>query len=208
MERIVEKSRYLQGQDKSFNNKYVTQLLDNYRSHPAILHFSNEMFYDMKLRAKAAEEVKVWAYNWSCLRNKTFPILFDCINSPSRIEKGGTSSFNFGEITKVRHYVDSLLNFGVNGQKVLQTDIGIVSPYKAQHQMLKQSLKCYPAIEIGSAEYYQGREKKIIIFSTVKSHSGIGFLKNEKRLNVCITRAKSLLIIIGNANTLQVRCKI
>lgn len=201
----MTKSFYLQRPDKSFNSKYVTQLLDNFRSHPAILHFSNEMFYDSKLRAKAADEVKEWAYDWSSLPNKTFPILFHCVTSPSIIEKGETSSFNYGELKKVRHYVDLLLKYGVSGKEVTESDIGIVTPYKAQHNLLKKNLKCFPQIEIGSAEYYQGREKKIIIFSTVKSRSRIGFLNSERRLNVCITRAKSLLIVIGNANTLQVR---
>ncbi|CAO1430032.1 unnamed protein product [Diamesa tonsa] len=60
-----------------------------------------------------------------------------------------------------------------------------------------------PNIEIGTAEYYQGREKKIIIISTVKSKDGIGFLKSEKRMNVVLTRAKCLLIIVGNPETLQ-----
>lgn len=131
------------------------------------------------------------------------PILFHCVKTPSELEKN--SSFNTGEIKMVKFYVDLLLNAGVNEIKVTHEDIGIVSPYKAQLNKLKETFRYARGIEIGTAEYYQGREKKIIIISTVKSGiSGVGFLKSEKRLNVCISRAKSLLLIVGNGDTLQV----
>lgn len=199
MERIMEKDRY-----KNYDSKYVTQLLDNFRSHPAILQFSNVLFYETKLRAKISEPVKSFGTSWKHLSNKRFPILFHCVKSPSRTEPNGNSYFNPGEIEMVKFYVKLLLKDGINGAKVTAGDIGIVSPYKAQLNMLKAALENVGKVEIGTAEYYQGREKKIIIISTVKSQSSVGFLSSEKRLNVCITRAKSLLILIGNADTLQV----
>ena len=201
----MSKHRYQRNPtNKSFDKNFVTQLLDNYRSHPAILQFSNVLFYESKLRAKVPEPERSFALQWNYLSNNKFPILFHCVTTKSQIAKGGTSSFNEGEIKMVRFYVDLLLNVGVAGQKVDAKDIGIVSPYKAQQNKLIFELRHHKGVEIGSAEYYQGREKKIIIVSTVKSGDKVGFLKSEKRLNVCITRAKSLLIIIGNANTLQV----
>lgn len=190
--------------DNSLDNNYVTQLLDNYRSHPAILQFSNVLFYESKLRAKIEEPEKSFGTKWNYLTNKRFPLLFRCVKTPSKVLKGGTSSYNDGELDKVRFYVDLLLNVGINGSRVIQQDIGIVSPYKAQLNKLRQNLADVKGIEIGTAEYYQGREKKIIIISTVKSRANVGFLKSAKRLNVCITRAKSLLILVGNADTLQV----
>jgi helicase MOV-10 len=63
-------------------------------------------------------------------------------------------------------------------------------------------------LEIGTVDAFQGREKKIILMSCVRSGTKhVGFLRNEKRLNVCLTRAQSLLIMIGNAETLQ-KCQI
>lgn len=199
MERIMSKPRY-----KNFDKNFVTQLLDNFRSHPAILQFSNVLFYESKLRAKIAEPEKSFGLRWKYLTNKKFPILFHCIKAPSKTEPSGNSSFNTGEIEMVRFYVDLLLKAGINDGSVTPGDIGIVSPYKAQLNMLKTALRHVKNIEIGTAEYYQGREKKIIIISTVKSQNSVGFLSSEKRLNVCITRAKSLLILVGNAETLQV----
>lgn len=190
--------------DKTYDKNYVTQLLDNFRSHPAILQFSNVLFYESKLRAKIQEPEKSFGTRWSYLNNRKFPVLFHCVKTPSEVKKGETSSYNKGEIKMVRFYVDLLLKIGIDGEKVLPEDIGVVSPYKAQLNMLRNDLHHEKDVEIGTAEYYQGREKKIIIISTVKSRSHVGFLKSEKRLNVCITRAKSLLILIGNADTLQV----
>ena len=208
MERIMTKPRYQRNpRDKSFNANFVTQLLDNYRSHPAILQFSNVLFYDSKLRSKVSEPKKNFALQWTGLENKKFPILFNCCTTFSAKPKKSTSSYNEGEVEIVRAYVDLLLTEGIAGAKVRAKDIGIISPYKAQLNKLTERLKDLKKIEIGTAEHYQGREKKIIIISTVKSREGVGFLKDERRLNVCLTRAKSLMIIVGNADTLQVNLR-
>ncbi len=67
-------------------------------------------------------------------------------------------------------------------------------------------------IEVGSTEQFQGRESRVVLLSTVRSSMGfgrgeisddLGFLKCPKRFNVAITRAKSLLIVIGDANLLK-----
>lgn len=202
LERIMTKRRY-----KDFDKNYVVQLLDNYRSNPGILQFSNVLFYESKLRAKLAEPEKSCGLGWPYLTNKKLPIMFHCVKNPSKSELNGNSYFNDSEIELVCFYVKLLLEKGIKGTKVVPGDIGIVSPYKAQLQKLKSALRHVKNIEIGTAEFYQGREKKIIIISTVKSQTSVGFLSSEKRLNVCITRAKSLLILVGNADTLQVNRK-
>jgi helicase MOV-10 len=141
--------------NKSYNKNYVTQLLDNFRSHPAILQFSNVLFYDSLLRSKIQEPERSFGTKWKYLNNKKFPVLFHCIKTPSKIARGCTSSFNDGELKIVRFYVDLLLKIGVGGKKVEQEDIGIVSPYKAQLQNLQKDLKHVKGVEIGTAEYYQ-----------------------------------------------------
>ncbi|CAO1424625.1 unnamed protein product [Diamesa serratosioi] len=201
MERIMTKPKY---QNKpEYNVNYVTQLLDNYRSHPAILQFSNVMFYDSMLRCKITDDEKNFAANWNLLAKRNFPIIFHSSKNPSKTENFGTSSFNDVEIQIVKHYVDQLLASEMAGSKITEFDIGIVSPYKAQLYKLQKEFQYVKNIEIGTAEYYQGREKRIIIISTVRSQNSVGFLKSEKRLNVVLTRAKSLLIIVGNPETLQ-----
>lgn len=200
MERIMSKPRY--NADPNYNVDYVVQLLDNYRSHPAILHFSNEQFYNMKLRPKMSLEDQNWALGWSYLPNKSFPIMFHSVQDSSEMDRTGSSS-NATEAIVVRTYITYLIKEGISGFPVTAEDIGVVTPYTAQNRDLKDVL-VNTGVEVGSTEYFQGREKNIMIMSTVRSQSSsIGFLNNPKRLNVMITRAKYLLIIIGNPTTLQ-----
>lgn len=82
-------------------------------------------------------------------------------------------------------------NIGTNVQ------VGILSPYKKQVKMIKFAIKDNGLdqinkefLEVETIDGFQGREKDIIIFSTVRSGRGIGFLKDVRRMNVALTRAK------------------
>ena len=91
--------------------------------------------------------------------------------------------------------VQDYLNDGIDVD-----DIGIISPYADQVKIIQDMTP----VEVKTVDGFQGREKEIIIISTVRSNENenIGFLKDLRRLNVAITRAKRKLIIIGNVNTL------
>ena len=80
-------------------------------------------------------------------------------------------------------------------------DIGIISPYADQVKIIQEKTP----VEVKTIDGFQGREKEIIIISTVRSNEwgNIGFLSDLRRLNVAITRAKRKLIIIGNSDTLK-----
>ena len=98
--------------------------------------------------------------------------------------------------------------------RALKGRIGIISPYKHQVRLIKNKLYAIKnqlginnhefssCIEINTVDAYQGREKDIIIISTVRSH-GLGFLNDYRRMNVAITRAKNFLWIVGNQQALQ-----
>jgi senataxin len=87
--------------------------------------------------------------------------------------------------------------------------IGIITPYQRQVAFLKdlfRNEKIYNDIEISTVDSYQGREKDIIIFSSVRAQNfegKIGFLGNSHRLNVSLTRAKSALYIVCHAKSLR-----
>ncbi len=87
--------------------------------------------------------------------------------------------------------------------------IGIISPYKAQIKEMRRALDTSELpkamsrqIEVNTVDGFQGREKDVIIFSCVRTH-GIGFLQDERRLNVAITRAKHACVLVGNASCLR-----
>jgi len=151
-------------------------------------------------------------YGWEELPNPSFPIIFHGIEGREEREKKSPSWFNVHEAKIVVNYIDKLREsrkFRINFR-----DIGVISPYRKQVSKLKILFKAknFDGIKVGSVEEFQGQEKKIIIISTVRSLSlagaekdiqnNLGFLENPKRFNVAITRAQSLLIIVGNPNLL------
>lgn len=90
--------------------------------------------------------------------------------------------------------------------KISQSDIGVVTPYKMQRRKIAQAClrSGYGEITVGTAEAFQGQEKAVIIVSTVRSGgTRLGFVNNARRFNVMITRAKCLLVIVGDPHSLQ-----
>ena len=207
MERLMNLDIYQRHPETGkYNPLLITKLLQNYRSNSEILKFSNDKFYDGELQTMASVYITHLALNWTVLPNKNFPLIFHVCEGHSEKEGSSTSMFNYKEIQMVRYYVNRILCEGINGKRVPQSDIGVIAPYQLQVQKIRQMCNNnrWNDIEIGSVEQYQGREKPIVILSTVRSFtSTVGFLNNVKRLNVAITRAKSLLIVIGNPLTLQ-----
>ena len=89
--------------------------------------------------------------------------------------------------------------------------MGIISPYKAQVQLLRRLLKqdrywkpYRSLITVNSVDGFQGQERDVIVISLVRSneHGDIGFLRDLRRMNVAITRARMKLMIIGDRTTI------
>lgn len=204
MERLMLTDDKYECLDGEYDLDFVTQLKKNYRNHPAIMRFSNENFYNSQLVSTCSEEIINFSKDPELLMfNVDFPIIFHTTKSPSK--EVGTSLKNDAECAVLGYYLNAILRRGINGNKVEPKEIGIISPYRGQRDLIVESYhQANPEIEIGTVDAFQGREKKIIILSCVRSQTKhLGFLRNEKRLNVALTRAKALLIIIGNAETLQ-----
>jgi hypothetical protein len=92
-------------------------------------------------------------------------------------------------------------NFNNHARMVeMERRIAVITPYKAQIRQLRAHLPSQ--IEIMTADSSQGKEKEIVIVSCVRSGSTIGFLKDEHRMNVMLTRAQNALYIIGNLDLL------
>ncbi|XP_066500136.1 putative helicase mov-10-B.2 [Hoplias malabaricus] len=220
LERLMTTNTLYQKGETGYNTFYVTKLLRNYRSHRSILKIPNELFYDGELQPFADEFSTNMYCNWEHLPKKNFPLIFHGVHGKDERESNSPSFFNTSEITKVVDYLKKLLLSG-QGKKgitrISPKDIGIITPYRKQVEKLKKAitkcdreLKVYEDIEklkVGSVEEFQGQERRVIIVSTVRSSSeymkldadfNIGFLNNEKRFNVAMTRAKSLLIVVGN----------
>ncbi|XP_050079574.1 putative helicase MOV-10 [Anopheles maculipalpis] len=192
--------------NNDYNPDMVTKLLDNYRSHGALFQFSNQQFYDGELRAKGSPAIINWAVKWQQLPNRDFPMIFHTVIGYMQQDSITLSYWNAQEATKVYEYVQLLLKEEINGRMLQQEDIGIVTPYSKQVEFIKNGLTVLglDSIEVGSVDQFQGREKPVIIISTVRSNrTSVGFLADVRRLNVALTRAQALTIIIGNAKILM-----
>jgi hypothetical protein len=90
---------------------------------------------------------------------------------------------------------------------VLAEDIGVITPYAAQSARLQRELSTFidQGLEVDSVDGFQGREKRVIVLSAVRSNESaeVGFLADERRLNVAITRAKHKLVVMGDSAALS-----
>jgi len=202
MERIVQKI----GVDHS----RVFSLLKTYRAHPSILKLYNKTVYGGMLQCcspKSSYDMEAWP---ECPRNGTpHPIIFHHCEGEETRTKDSPSWQNVAESEEVKKYLMKLLEFGVQ-----PSDIGIISPYHKQCQRLNFMCKGEGVdVEVGTTELFQGREKRVIIISTVRSRQkdeigadfrfSLGFLGSYKRTNVALSRARSMLIVVGNMTLLS-----
>lgn len=196
----------------AYNRNVLTKLVNNYRSHPLLVSLSNQAFYGGELRACAPPARANRFVDWPRLPVAGVPIIFHAVTGVAQRDLGSPSLHNPVELKIVVGYVEQLLlgdaAHPAVRPPVAQTDIGIISPYAVQCQKIRQALvdRGWPDILVAPVETFQGRERPVILTSTVRSLrtvAGLGFLGSAKRLNVMLTRAQALLIMVGDPQTLM-----
>ena len=179
---------------------FKSQLLNvQYRMNSLLMKFPNKEFYDNGL--KSDESVDDITINdiLDSKHGEEALLFIDTSEVEDNHEmhlKDSKSIINNLEADIAINIAKDYLNEGIS-----EDDIGIISPYADQVKIIQEKTP----VEVKTVDGFQGREKEIIIISTVRSnsHGNIGFLRDLRRLNVAITRAKRKLIIIGNINTLK-----
>ncbi len=197
MERIVE------------NKPEVVTLLEvQYRMCDAIMRFSSDYFYGG--RVQTAPQIR-----HRSILDYDIPITWiDTADMDFREEFVGES---FGRINKSEAEL-TLLTLEryysrIGKQRILDEhiDAGIISPYRAQVQYLRRQIrkkeffKPYRhLISVNTVDGFQGQERDIILISLVRANDEgqIGFLRDLRRMNVAITRARMKLIILGDSTTM------
>lgn len=212
MERVVEK-----------HPASVRMLTVQYRMNEALMRFSSDWFYGGQL--VAAEEVR----HRNILDDLDTPLVWveadtetsshPADNTNEAKEPSGEEfvAGTYGRINKseacltVQTLLDLTARIGTRRLLEERTDIGIISPYRAQVQFLRRLIKgeralrpLRSAIMVNTVDAFQGQERDVIIVSLVRANDKgeIGFLRDLRRMNVAITRARSKLIIIGHSPTL------
>lgn len=176
------------------------ELLIQYRMNKILMNFPNKKFYENKLIC--SEKSKNYYLDCGVLEkfDCSSPLIFiDTSKHNNNKESHLNHSHSFkNDLEKkiVLEIIDMFINKGIRPK-----DIGVISPYAKQTQLISEKTK----VDVNSVDGFQGDEKDIIIISLVRSNDegNIGFLKDLRRLNVSLTRAKKKLIIIGNRKTFE-----
>ena len=206
--RAVEKRYDTSLFERFQKNGYAVNVLQTqYRMHPSLRAFPSRQFYRGMVKDGEGVEFRTVRY-WHA-RPFLGPLSFVDV-SMSRDESQGTSWSNRLQSDCVIHLVRALLREYPNFMDS-SSALGIISPYKGQVQLIRDGLDAelteeqVSLIDVNSVDGFQGREKDIIIYCTVRTRrkGRIGFLKDKRRLNVAITRAKASLIVIGDAAALN-----
>ena len=202
----------------------VTLLRVQYRMNEQIMRFSSDWFYGGKVEsAPSVRHRGILDYDnpivWIDSKD-TLPSPIDENTEPETVSSRYHEEFigeSFGRINKpeaeltlatLQELFDKIGRARILEERI---DVGIISPYRAQVQYLRQLIrrreyyKPYRSlISVNTVDGFQGQERDIIIISLVRSNEEgqIGFLRDLRRMNVAITRARMKLIIIGDVETL------
>lgn len=179
---------------------FKSQLLNvQYRMNSLLMKFPNAEFYNNSLKSDSSvDDITI-----NDIINSTTEEEAMLFIDTSEVDitgekhlKDSKSIINKLEADIAVNIADDYLKAGLS-----EDEIGIISPYADQVKIIQDRTP----VEVKTVDGFQGREKEIIIISTVRSNENgnIGFLKDLRRLNVAITRAKRKLIIIGNKKTLK-----
>ena len=176
-------------------------LTTQYRMHPTIREFPSSRFYENKLEdgCSSSERPPVAGFLWP---DWDKPVAFVPVHGAEIEEEAGSSRSNMDEAAIVVQVVNDLLAPG----DLTPEDIGVISPYAGQVRLIRSMVDdVIEGLEVKSVDGYQGREKEMIVLSTVRANDAgkVGFLSNYRRLNVALTRAKRGLIVIGDDRTLR-----
>ncbi|XP_060895987.1 DNA replication ATP-dependent helicase/nuclease DNA2 [Labrus mixtus] len=211
------------------HSEAVVQLNVQYRMNRQIMSLSNSLMYEGRLECgseRTAEALLTLPFLLSVqseLRScsdtdpqhylawvqatllPSNPVCFlDCSMVPAleSVEQGGVS--NHTEAALIHKLLSLLIKAGCK-----PSDIGVIAPYRQQLKSISALLQSssFTGVEVNTVDRYQGRDKSLIIFSFVRSTAEEGhlgeLLKDWRRLNVAITRAKHKLLMVGSATTLR-----
>lgn len=188
---------------KGFNH----QMLDvQYRGNELIMGYSNKYFYNNKLLASPTVKDKKLPFQ------DNNPLIFvDTAGTgfEEKPEPGSGSLFNADEFGLLREHIYRIIN---ETQALVNFDfpsIVILSPYKGQINYMEREIQADDrlvnlSIKVKTIDGFQGQESDIVIVSLVRSNgkNEIGFLKDYRRFNVAITRAKCQVVVVGDSSTI------
>lgn len=200
-----EQSLFVRMQKNHPNSVYLLDV--QYRMHPSISMFPSTTFYESRLKdgdSMAIKNERPWHNEYPLTPYRFFDIV-----GKHQKDNLSRSLFNPLEARVALELVERLMAILPNDK--FKGRIGIISPYKEQVRTLKDVFRrkyghtILDEIDFNTVDGFQGQEKEVIIMSCVRaSETGnVGFLSDVRRMNVALTRARTSLWILGNAQSLK-----
>ncbi|XP_066541765.1 DNA-binding protein SMUBP-2 [Hoplias malabaricus] len=196
MERLIQK----------YGDSVVRMLTTQYRMNSAIMQWASEQMYQGKLTAHSSVEKHLLRdlAGVADVEETNMPLLLIDTAGCGLNEMEDTdeqSKGNQGEADIVALHVKALTEAGVQAK-----DIAVIAPYNLQVDLLRQKLSnAHPELEIKSVDGFQGREKEAVLLSLVRSNrkGEVGFLAEDRRINVAVTRARRHLMVVCDSQTVR-----
>ncbi|NXI88632.1 SMBP2 protein, partial [Rhipidura dahli] len=187
-----------------YGQRAVRMLTVQYRMHRHIMQWASSELYGGQLSAhpSVAQHLLSDLPGVSSTEETCTPLLLIDTAGCGLFElevEDEQSKGNPGEVQLVGMHVQALVDAGVKAK-----DIAVVAPYNLQVDMLRQHLcHSHPELEIKSVDGFQGREKEAVILSFVRSNrkGEVGFLAEERRINVAVTRARRQVAVVCDSHT-------
>lgn len=187
------------------NNNINILLKEQYRMNEKIMHWSNEVFYENQLIAHP--KVADITLNDVCpnlpkdhvINNPILMIDMKNVKDRSQEERELKSFTNSDELKIITDYVSRLVcDVGVD-----PSDIAVIAPYYAQIEQIRDYIPF--RVDVNTVDAFQGHEREVVVFCIVRDNEEglIGFLRETRRLNVAITRAKRQFVLIGNSRMMM-----
>ncbi|GAK64024.1 p-loop containing nucleoside triphosphate hydrolase protein [Moesziomyces antarcticus] len=202
-----------------------TMLNVQFRMHPRLAEFPNKTFYSGALENGSGTDKipAVESEYWPQVEGKDEAHRLCFIDHKGR-ESKADNSLSLCNVAEARLAVDVAMDVLRRNPDLTGDDIGIVTPYAGQQILLEKMLhndtsaerrraagalgarsSQLGCIDVHTVDGFEGREKKVILFSTVRTNAQgyVGFLADGRRLNVALTRAQSALFVLGNIDTFK-----
>mmetsp|Transcript_34853 Transcript_34853/g.91043 ORF Transcript_34853/g.91043 Transcript_34853/m.91043 type:complete len:822 (+) Transcript_34853:1002-3467(+) len=173
-------------------------LSEQRRMHPLISEFPNQHFYGGCVAdSRCALERLPLSSTLGCRGAR---VVF--VESSSQEQEIGTSFLNRGQTEIVLGLLRRLSDQGLKA-----SNVAVITPYRAHRDHLVASISAtagdLSAASVDTIDGFQGQEREVVLLCTTRSGTGVGFLSDRRRLNVALTRARSLLCVVGHRQTLE-----
>uniref|UniRef100_A0A4W6DX85 Immunoglobulin mu DNA binding protein 2 n=1 Tax=Lates calcarifer TaxID=8187 RepID=A0A4W6DX85_LATCA len=189
-----------------YGDSVVRMLTVQYRMNSAIMEWASKEMYQGRLTAHSSVEGHLLKDlpGVTCVEETNTPLLLidtaGCGLSEMEVADE-QSKGNQGEVDIVELHIKALTEAGVKAK-----DIAVIAPYNLQVDLLRQKLSTrHPELEVKSVDGFQGREKEAVVLSLVRSNrkGEVGFLAEDRRINVAVTRARRHIAVVCDTQTVK-----